>query len=115
MNTLMKYKDYLAKIEFDDEDGLFVGHVIGLQDSLNFHGTSVNELQQAFEDCIENYFVYCKKVGKEPEKRYGGNFNVRVAPEVHREAVVRAAEEGVTLNQFVVEAIKARLKQGGAH
>ena len=72
MNSLMSYKGYRAKIEFDPEDEIFVGHVLGINDSLNFHGASVKELIQAFHDCIENYLEYCKQCGKAPEKEYKG-------------------------------------------
>jgi predicted HicB family RNase H-like nuclease len=51
----MEYKNYHAKIEFDEEDNIFVGQVLGINDSLNFHGSSVSELQEAFNDSIENY------------------------------------------------------------
>ncbi len=34
----MKYKGYFAKVDFDAEDRLFVGHVIGIRDVVGFHG-----------------------------------------------------------------------------
>ena len=40
MKQLMQYKSYRAKIEYDAEDNIFVGKVIGINDSLNFHGTT---------------------------------------------------------------------------
>ncbi len=55
MSSLMEYKNYHAKIEFDEEDNIFVGQILGINDSLNFHGSSVSELQEAFNDSIENY------------------------------------------------------------
>ena len=45
---MMEYKGYHAKIEFDDEDQIFVGQVIGINDSLSFHGSSVEELKESF-------------------------------------------------------------------
>ena len=35
------------------------------------------------------------------DRRYSGNFMVRVTPETHRALVLRAAEEGVSLNRLV--------------
>ena len=34
----MKYKGYIAKVEFDAEDRIFVGHIIGTRDVVGFHG-----------------------------------------------------------------------------
>lgn len=35
------------------------------------------------------------------ERTYSGRFMVRIPPETHRELVIRAAEEGVSLNRLV--------------
>ena len=70
MNSLMEYNGYYAKVEFDQEDQIFIVHVLGINDSLNFHGESVKELTQSMHDCIDNYFDYCKKIGKEPERDF---------------------------------------------
>ena len=44
MSSILEYKGYHASIEYDAEDNIFVGEVIGITDSLNFHGTSVDEV-----------------------------------------------------------------------
>ena len=61
----MEYKGYHAEYEFDQEDRIFVGHVLGLTDLLSFHGKTQEELQNSFQDCIENYLERCKLIGKE--------------------------------------------------
>ena len=50
ISSLMEYNGYHAKVEFDSEDQIFIGHVIGINDSLNFHGESVKELTQSMHD-----------------------------------------------------------------
>ena len=50
MNSMLEYKGYHASVEFDAEDNLFIGEVFGINDSLNFHGTSVTELKEMFPD-----------------------------------------------------------------
>ena len=108
-NSLMEYKNYHAKIDYDQEDQIFVGHVIGINDSINFHGGSVAELTEQFHNAVENYLVYCKKAGKEPEKEYKGSFNIRIKPEQHRRLALHAASEGITINQLVARAIDDEL------
>ena len=50
MNSLMEYKGYHAKVDFDYTDQVFVGEVLGITDSLYFHGTSVHELVESFHN-----------------------------------------------------------------
>jgi predicted HicB family RNase H-like nuclease len=40
----MTYKGYAARVEFDAEDHIFVGHIIGIRDIVGFHGETVSEL-----------------------------------------------------------------------
>ena len=111
MSAIMEYKGYHAKIEYDDDDNFFVGTVIGLNDILCFHGTSVDELTTTFQDCIENYLQRCRENGKQPEKEFKGLFNVRIKPDSHRLAALEAAKDGITMNQFVSDAIEEKLQR----
>lgn len=106
MNTMLEYKGYHATIEYDADDEIFVGKVFGIADSLNFHGTSIDELKKMFEQSIENYLEFCKEVGKEPDKEFKGSFNIRITPELHRKATLAATAEKITLNQYVLRAIE---------
>ena len=56
-SDMMKYKGFKATIAYDEEDKIFVGEVIGGADSLNFHGGSIEELEKAFHECVDNYFL----------------------------------------------------------
>lgn len=47
----MTYKGYAARIEYSDEDGLFIGHIAGIRDIVRFHGESVAALRLAFKEC----------------------------------------------------------------
>ena len=109
MSSAMEYNGYHAKVEYDDQDNIFVGTVIGLTDMLAFHGQSVSELQVSFQNCIENYLDMCKETGKQPEKEFKGIFNIRISPDSHREAAMDAAIDGITLNQFVADAIDEKI------
>ena len=106
MNRILEYKGYHAKIEFDAEDMLMVGEVFGIRDSLNFHGKSIAEIVEAFHQSIDNYLDLCAELKKTPDKEYKGSFNVRIAPDLHRDAAFAADRKGITLNQFVETAIR---------
>lgn len=111
MNSMLEYKGYHATIEYDAEDNIFVGEVFGITDSLNFHGTTVAELKEMFEQCIDNYLDLCAKTGKNPDKEFKGTFNVRIPPEMHKKAALAAERQKMTLNQYVIKAIKQSFEE----
>jgi predicted HicB family RNase H-like nuclease len=51
------------------------------------------------------FFDVCREKGIEPYKEYSGKFNLRIPPELHAEIAARAAAEGKSLNQWIVETI----------
>ena len=110
MNNCMEYRGYHAAISFDAEDSIFVGSVLGIADSLNFHGENVAELTDAFHRCVDGYLDFCRELGKTPDKEYKGSLNIRLSPDLHRQAAIYAAGEGKTLNQFIGEAVSDRCK-----
>lgn len=105
MNSMLEYKGYYASVTFDAEDNIFVGEVHGMSDSLNFHGTSVDELKEMFKQSIDNYLDLCEKIGKSPDKGFKGTFNVKIPPEMHKKAALEAAKQNMTLNQYIIQAI----------
>lgn len=108
--ALMEYKGYHARIEYDDTDKLLVGTVIGINDSLNFHGYSVSELEENFRQSIDGYLEFCQEIGKTPEKEYKGSINIRLTPNLHRSAALYSAEDNISLNQFIVEAVAEKCR-----
>ena len=86
----MKYKGYEAIIEYDEEDRLFFGRVINTRDVISCDGKTVDELQQSFEAVIDEYLEDCKREGKEPDKAFSGQFNLRISPELHRKISIEA-------------------------
>ena len=85
---------YQARVELDEEAGVFHGEVINTRDVSTFQGSSVDELKQAFEDSVDDYLEFCASRGEDPEKPFSGKFLVRVPPEVHREIMTKARRQG---------------------
>ena len=86
----MKYRDYVGHVVYDDEDKIFHGEVLGLNDVITFQGESVQELEQAFRDSVDDYLEFCEKRGESPEKPYSGRFNLRLSPEIHAKVAIEA-------------------------
>jgi predicted HicB family RNase H-like nuclease len=102
MNSLI-YKGYSARVQFDSRDDIFVGHVLGVKESITFHGETVAELHADFAAAIEHYFADCAATGREPQKPASGRLMLRVPPEVHAAAVRAATGCGKSLNQWATE------------
>lgn len=100
------YKDYIGSVNYSTEDEIFYGKIEGINDLISFEGGSVSELKSAFEDAVRDYIELCNLNGKVPEKMYKGTFNIRIKPELHKQAVQRALGEGKSLNQYIEEAIQ---------
>jgi predicted HicB family RNase H-like nuclease len=104
-DNILKYKGFYGSVEFSAADECFFGKIIGSADLITIEGESVKNLKKAFKEAVEDYLVLCKEAGKEPQKSYKGSFNIRISPELHKEAVVVASREGISLNAFVEKAI----------
>lgn len=102
----MKYKGYEAIVEFDEIDQLFFGNVINTRDVISFDGKTVEELKQSFEAVIDEYLEDCKQEGKEPDKPFSGQFNLRISPELHRKISLKAKKQKLSLNSFVEQALE---------
>ena len=60
---MLNYKGYSGHVEFDDEARLFHGEVLDLRDVVTFQGKSVDEIEQAFKDSIDDYLEFCEERG----------------------------------------------------
>lgn len=63
----MKYKGYTGHVEYDGEAKIFHGDVLGIKDVVTFQGTTVDEIEKAFKDSIDDYLAFCKERGEKPE------------------------------------------------
>lgn len=52
---LFGYKGYKAVCEFSEEDRLYVGTVFNIKDVVAFHGKTIEEAEEHFENIIEEY------------------------------------------------------------
>ena len=99
---MMTYKGYSGSVRFDDEAEIFHGEVIGLRDVVTFQGTTVDELKQAFHDSIDDYLDFCESRGEQPDKPFSGKFLLRVDPLLHRRLAELSANDGESLNNWIV-------------
>ena len=103
---MMKYKGYTGRVEYDDESKIFHGEIIDTKDVITFQGTTVDEIETAFRDSIDDYLEFCQTRGEKPEKPFSGKFVLRVPPELHNKLYIQAQKSGKSLNTWVVDVLK---------
>ena len=101
----MQYRGYTARIEFDEDDRIFVGHLAGIKDIVGFHGTTVDELERAFHESVDAYIAISEEQGRRPQKPYSGRLMLRVSPEVHSAVATAASIRGKSINQWASEVL----------
>ena len=104
--NILEYKEFIGSVNYTDEDECFYGRIEGINDLVTFEGASVKELKKSFKAAVEDYIELCKELNKEPYKSVKGSFNIRLEPKLHYSAIYTALKKGISLNQFVTEAIK---------
>lgn len=109
MRHVLEYKGYYTKVEYSIEDKLLHGKIEGINDLVNFECSSADQVEEKFHEAVDDYLLFCQDIGAEPDKCYKGSFNVRLSPELHRRIAVAAAVQGMSLNQFVANAMERSL------
>lgn len=110
-NNILEYKGYFTHVQYSVEDGVLYGRIEGIADLVTFESENCAEIEREFQAAVDDYLALCEEVGKEPEKAYKGSFNIRISPDLHKKADFAAKKRGITLNQFVAEAIANYLEK----
>jgi predicted HicB family RNase H-like nuclease len=103
MSNALTYKGYTARAEFDARDNIFVGRILGIPESITFHGETVAQLTRDFRVAVNHYLADCAQAGKEPHKSYSGKLMLRIPPDIHARAAMMAEAHGKSINQWVAE------------
>jgi predicted HicB family RNase H-like nuclease len=107
MKDYFEYKGYLGSAEVDTEGNVLVGKLLFIRDVIAYSAKTPAGLVKAFHAAVDDYLQTCAELGDEPDTPCKGTFNVRIGPALHREAAVVARSKGMSLNEFVCEALKA--------
>lgn len=113
INT-MTYRGYSARIEYSDEDGCFIGHLSGISDIIGFHGQSVAELREAFEEAVEDYFETCQKLNRLPQTPYSENLILHIPHQIHAAIASKARTSGKSVNQWAIDTFANAVYQPSA-
>ena len=97
----MKYKGYTAQIEIDETAGILFGKVLDIKDIITFQGNTVAELEQEFQNSIDEYLEWCTELGEEPDKPFSGNLPFRTTPQRHHQIFLAAKKAGKSINAWM--------------
>lgn len=109
MKDVITYKGFIGSVHYASEDRVFYGKIEGINDLISFEGETVDQLEEGFKYMVDEHIKDCKKNNYPLEKSYKGNLNIRLAPELHKKAAYSAALRGISLNQYINEAIRKEL------
>jgi predicted HicB family RNase H-like nuclease len=106
MKNLFTYKEYYGTIEYSIEDKVFHGKLAFIDDLITYEAKSAEQLEKEFQYDVDDYLKSCKEFGKEPQKSFKGVFNVRIKPNLHRLAAIKAKQENISLNKLVEKSVE---------
>lgn len=104
--SFYQYKGYLGSAEVDVASGVLVGKLLFIRDSIAYSADSGKHLEVAFREAVDEYLATCAEHGDDPDVPCKGSFNVRIDPDLHRRSAFVARARGITLNQFVGQALE---------
>lgn len=57
-----EYKGYVGSIEYDEEDELYYGKLLFIEDLINYHASNAMELYQHYKDAVDDYLEFLKEI-----------------------------------------------------
>ena len=110
---MKKEYPYLINIFWSEEDQCYIAEVPELEGCMT-HGKSTLEAAKNAEEAIASWVAAAKKL-KHPipepvlKHKVSGKFNVRLPKEINKSLIVKAAQQGVSLNQMVTTLLSKSL------
>jgi predicted HicB family RNase H-like nuclease len=107
---------YTYRAEWSSEHGEYVGRCIELP-SVTRWAPTVREAIAAIEQAVDEFIAEREAAGDDvpaplTERQYSGKFVVRTSPALHARLAVEAAEQNVSMNQWVVQKLAERRLSG---
>jgi predicted HicB family RNase H-like nuclease len=100
---------YTYRVEWSEEDKVHVARCLEFP-SLMAHGNTAGKALAEIEKVVTESVMWMEEE-KEPIpepfglKKFKGNLTLRVPSEVHKQLAMKSAEEGVSVNQYILSKI----------
>ncbi len=110
MKDMMNYKGYYGSVHYNDDDQVFHGKLEFVCALVNYEGENVRGLKKSFMEAVDDYLNLCEEEGTKLEKPFKGSFIVETGSKLHRRVALFAKEQGINLNNVIIEALDQHLK-----
>lgn len=106
-NNLIEKFTY--RVEWSEEDHVHIARCLEFP-SLMVHGDTIEKSLEEIKKVVAESIKWMEEE-KEPIpepfglKKFKGNLTLRVPPETHKRLAIKSAEEGVSLNQYILSKI----------
>ena len=103
----VKFTDkYTYRIEWSEEDRVFIARCLEFP-GLAAHGDSPETALKEIKIVVSESVKWLQEDNKTIPaplgmKKFKGNLTLRVPPELHRELAIKSAEQGVSVNQYIL-------------
>lgn len=110
MDNTLKYRGFIARVEFSADDNVFVGRLLNINDIVVFDAETVKGLKQSMKESVDFYLEVCDKTGKKPKKAYSGKIILRLPNKLHERIAEAAARHGKSINEWGKEVFESAIK-----
>ena len=110
---MMKYKGYVATVEYDDSVDLFHGEVINAAPYpiVTFEASDVEGLKREFQISIEEYFAVCEEYEMAPHPPASRELSLILDSELHRRVANAAASDEMSIDSWIRDVIRREAKK----
>jgi predicted HicB family RNase H-like nuclease len=100
---------YTYRVEWSEEDKVHIARCLEFP-SLMAHGDTASKALLEIEKAVNESIKWMEEEKEQiPEpfglKKFKGNLTLKVPSEVHKKLVIKSAEEGVSVNQYILSKI----------
>ncbi|MDR3312063.1 MAG: type II toxin-antitoxin system HicB family antitoxin [Spirochaetaceae bacterium] len=109
MKTTELIDKYTYRVEWSREDNVHIARCLEFP-SLMAHGNTAGSTLVEVEKAVEASIAWMREESEEIPgpfglKHFKGNVTLRMSTEIHRKLAIKSAEEGVSVNQYILSKI----------
>ena len=111
MMNMITIDGYRAVVQYDPDIEMFRGEFVGINGGADFYAGDVAGLKREGAKSLQVFLDMCREDGVDPRRQFSGKFNLRLSPALHERIVAASAAEGMSLNQWVFNALSTATKE----
>jgi predicted HicB family RNase H-like nuclease len=102
---MLRYKGYVAEVQYDPEAEVYFGIVSNIADTVHFEGDTREDAERAFRDSVDDYVDTCGRTGRTPEKPRSDRVAVRMEADLRHRVSAAAKRANLSMSAFIVQCL----------